>query len=67
MTTQRIEQEMTSYTTTDQTNKHTHLGPVATALFEHDVGEGVVLSQVHSSAEASLAGLVDGVNGWEIH
>ena len=52
---------------TDQTNKHTHLGPVATALLEHDVGEGVVLSQVHSSAEASLAGLVDGVNGWEVH
>ena len=52
---------------TDQTYKHTHLGSVSTTLLEHDVGEGVVLSQVHSSAEAGLAGLVDGVNGWEVH
>ena len=43
-----------------------YLRSMATSLFEHDKGKRVVFFQVNGSVEVGLAGLVDGVNGWEI-
>ena len=45
----------------------THLRAMATRLLEHDVGKDVVLSQVHGSVETGLTGLVDRVDGWQVH
>ena len=45
----------------------THLRSMATILLEHEIGKDVVLSQVHGSVETGLTGLVDRVNGWQVH
>lgn len=39
---------------------------MATALLEHDVGEGEVFSHVNCPPETGLPPLVDGVYGWEV-
>ena len=39
---------------------------MATALLEHDVGEGEVFSHVNCPPETGLTSLVDGVYGWEV-